>query len=803
MITIHYKRLSFYLFFLLCISAHAQDLQQNLDSFTGKFITAIRNQDRPQAYLVTDKSIYKPGENIWFRGFLLNSVSQKVTSRNKYLFVDLVNDRDSVISIIVLDAAAQQLNGQLMLPASISPGYYWLRAYTKQVAEGDSSNCFVKAMYVISKNNKPPSKISGSKISPGNNDRTPLMKFYPESGALITGANSTVAFLIRNAEQIPVVTQGYIKDSRDSIVAHFISNRFGAGKFDLYPSSYRKYKAYINWNGKELSYPLPPFNFYAGQIAVTKQTEGKITLRILLEDSIYKKDIATYVIGVSKDNLCFAGIGRGSYELEVAEQKFPKGIATFYLFDTNFKFLSERSVYINENLFVNASIDKKMYGKRDKVNLSVSINDAAGHPVPSLFSVAVTDSVFSNPADECMVPDLNDPGSINNIFLIRTDCFSTEDLDLFMRLKNNTSPRNHPVNNTPSDDHDNLFFIKGKALDEKNNPLANKILTLFSNSGKDIFISDTTNNFGRFSFPVSNYMDSTQFAIEAKDINGKSIKIKIIKDPIIFPHFSTPAYLKKYPSDTVFTTKYRNAYLDTAFTGTAKRLPAVIIKGKKEVNYNESKRVSTSSTIITSDQLDERQAVGNTILNVGGLHILNGFLVINGLTAMQAPNAGSEPLLLIDGVQAPNAGDKDKSPVMETLNSINPKEIEFIEILKGAEGANYGVKGGNGVILVNMATRPWEKFAATGNNLQTFYAKGIYRSSLFPAINYDNKETRSSENFDNRSTIFWDGSILSVNTDHLNVSFFTNDIPTTYKIIIRGVTVHGNSIYKSLTFQSK
>src|SRR5436190_18052491 len=128
MLSTNAKRLFIYLFLLFSISANAQDLQQNLDFFSAKFMTAIKSQDKPQAYLVTDKSIYKTGETIWLKGFLLNALSQKVNSRSKFLFVDLVNEKDSVISLVLLYAASQQTNGQIRLPANIASGNYWLRA---------------------------------------------------------------------------------------------------------------------------------------------------------------------------------------------------------------------------------------------------------------------------------------------------------------------------------------------------------------------------------------------------------------------------------------------------------------------------------------------------------------------------------------------------------------------------------------------------------------------------------------------------------------------------------------------------
>ena len=803
MLTLTYEKFLIFLCILFSLSSHAQQNQQNiLDSFSARFITAIRSHEKPQAYLSIDKSIFKSGESVWFTAFLLNAISEKITTKTKYLIVDVVNEKDSIISLVLLDASSQQLSNKIILPRDIAPGYYWIRAYTKQIAEADSNYCSIKSLYVMSPSGRHISKLSSSKISLNNTDK-PVMIFYPEGGSVITGANSDMAFFIKDETGNPIQTDGVIKDNRDTIVTDFASNKSGLGKFNFLPSSHRKYKACFNWKGKEVSYALPAYNFYAGQIAVTKPLDGNIALRILLEDSIYKSDLITYIIGISKDSLCFAGIGRGQYELTVPEQKFPDGIATFYLFDNNLKFLSERSVYVKEHQIITRTLtDKAIYGKRDKVALSVSITDAAKKPVPSLLSVSVTDSIFAATAD-CTVPVLNNAAFINNIILTNSECFTREDIDLLMLTRNNTylSFSNNIIKTLPVND-DSLLYINGTAFDDKNQSAANKILTLLSYAANTSFTIDTTDDAGKFSFPVSGYFDSTQFAIEAKDQNHKNIKVKIITDAPLFPHFKTPASLKQYFSaEPLLANRYRNAYLDTSFTATAKSLPIVYIK--KDEGYTESKRISNYSAIIGPDKLDERTTLGNTILNIGGLHLLNGFLVINGLTSIKSPDASSEPLLLIDGAEAPNAGSLNESRVMGTLNSINPKDVDFIEILKGPDGAAYGERGGNGVILVNLLSSRRENIFNNSSNMKTFYFKGISKPALFPGINYDQRETMSSENFDNRSVIFWDGSVLTGTDDQVNLSFFTSDIPTTYKVTITGITVHGNFIYKVLYFKSK
>lgn len=51
-------------------------------------------------------------------------------------------------------------------------------------------------------------------------------------------------------------------------------------------------------------------------------------------------------------------------------------------------------------------------------------------------------------------------------------------------------------------------------------------------------------------------------------------------------------------------------------------------------------------------------------------------------------NEGGDPLLIVDGIE------------VSDLNSINPNDVDSVEVLKDSSASIYGVRGGNGVILI-------------------------------------------------------------------------------------------------------
>lgn len=805
------RKTSFTLLFVFCFfAAAAQNANQNkLDSFSAKFVTAIRANEKQHAWLVTDKSVFRAGEYLWFRAFVLNSVSQKPNNNSKFLFVDVVNEKDEVVKRVILDAATRQLNSRIQLPDSLAAGYYWLRAYTSQMLMSDTNAICVKPIYVAAKDDV--GNLPRPKKLPVDPNEAPLINFYPEGGNVITGIVTTVALQATLTNGEPISIDGFLKDNADATVTKFTTNAEGFVKFDFEPSGFKKYKAVINWQGKDITYPLPAYNFYGGQIGVTKQYEN-YKLRILLGDSIYSKDALTYLVGMSRDSLVLAAIGNGQYELNVDGHRLPAGITTFYLFDKNFKQLSERSVYVAaNNLSVNITPDKTLYAKRSKVTLDLAIQDADKHAIPSLITIAVSDSLLQN-QEQCNAANMVfNMQNIGNGFSGSKKCFSDEEIDLLMMARNNTyqalTTANTPLTAATDDD---LLHIRGRLLTERNEPAANRSLTLFSSSGgSGVFITDTTDKAGLFSFPLDVYPDSTQFAIEVKDLDNHMLyNTKLQLDTITFPHLKTPVALKRYPVTTSRSSTERlNVYSNLSMESTdAHHLPPVTVRdNSKPVDYDVTKRVSSYSPIISGKSLDGRITVDNLILGVSGLQLLNGYLVIHGLNAMKSPGASDEPMVLVEG--APVAVSAEGaigivSPVLNYLHNLNPKDIDFIEVLKDGNAANYGLRGGNGVILINLSNKGHNLPSASGN-IKTFYTTGVSKPALFPIVNYDVKDKKADLLPDGRSTIFWNGNYVTGTTGNATFTFYTSDIPTTYNITVTGITAHGDIINKTISIKSK
>lgn len=110
-----------------------------------------------------------------------------------------------------------------------------------------------------------------------------------------------------------------------------------------------------------------------------------------------------------------------------------------------------------------------------------------------------------------------------------------------------------------------------------------------------------------------------------------------------------------------------------------------------------------STSLSSMDQGIQGRVSGVVIVQTSGQPGSGSSIRIRGTSSI---NGNNEPLYVIDGVPViSNSGDVSvgavTGPSMNPMASINPSDIESIEILKDASAtAIYGARGANGVILV-------------------------------------------------------------------------------------------------------
>lgn len=129
-------------------------------------------------------------------------------------------------------------------------------------------------------------------------------------------------------------------------------------------------------------------------------------------------------------------------------------------------------------------------------------------------------------------------------------------------------------------------------------------------------------------------------------------------------------------------------------------------------------------------------------------------------------NGSSEPLYVVDGIQVGGNGNSANSSDLSPLSSINPNDIESVEVLKDASSAAiYGARAANGVVLI---TTKRGKAGQTRVSYDGYYGTQRVNKTL-PLLN--NTQFAALENEIFKSQIFADPNNPGPNTDWQSLIF--------------------------------
>ena len=128
------KRQKHFLLSLIITLFYTTSAYTQTPAFSDKIISRFRNplisELQEKIYVQTDKPYYSAGEDIWFKAYLLNAMTLLPNALSQFVYVELIDKRDSVISRVKIKNDSLGFAGHIKLKPEIPTGHYSLCAYT-------------------------------------------------------------------------------------------------------------------------------------------------------------------------------------------------------------------------------------------------------------------------------------------------------------------------------------------------------------------------------------------------------------------------------------------------------------------------------------------------------------------------------------------------------------------------------------------------------------------------------------------------------------------------------------------------
>lgn len=753
------------------------------------------NYPTEKVYLQLDKPYYAIGDNIYFKAYTTVGSKHQPSALSKILYVDLINDKDSVKQSLRLPLSAGLGWGDFTLADTLHEGNYRIRAYTqymrnfgedyffdKTISIGNSisNTVFTSVKYQFSNENnvqrinaiihyadlknhpyanRPVTynaqldfrtvlKGKGVTDADGNlnitfsntqlqlyksglittgitmEDKKTVVKtvpvkatssdvdvqFFPESGDLVNGIRTKVAFKAVGADGLGVAVEGSVLNSDKVEVARITTQHLGMGIFPIITESGKTYTAKITFpDGSEKNFDLPKASDQGFNISINTTDPEFINLRVSVSNETFKQKQNTdiMVIGQSGGDVYYTAKSKlesQSFAAKIPKSRFPSGIVQFTLFTQEGEPLNERIVFIQNPDRLNIAVTSpETTSPRQKTEINFTAINKIKAPVVGSFSVSVI--------DETKVPvDDNRENTILSNLLLTSDIKgyveqpgyyfnnpnekTQSDLDVLMltqgyrrfawrMILGNSFPQ---ITFQP----EQSMLISGTTKTLGGKPLPNAKVTLFTTS-KGAFLIDTVSDAnGRFVFNNLIFPDSIRFVIQARSTNGrKNVEIKLDQVP---PQFVTKN--KNSPDVTVnintelagYLRNSKAQYDDLRKYGLVSR--TIVLK---EVTVSDKKVPLKNSSNLNGAGNADQVIKGDLFQQIGCITIdqcLQGRLVgvvFRGGIPYSTRSFNQPMQLIVDGIYMSS----------DYLSSIPPTNVESVEVLRsGGYTAIYGGRGG-------------------------------------------------------------------------------------------------------------
>jgi hypothetical protein len=795
-----------------------------------------------KVYLHTDREIYAPGENIWFSAYLLNAQNNALVTTSNTLYVTLESlhhqQQDSLVLKRIIRIENGRGFGDFSLGDSIPAGLYKLSAWTNWMRNFGHEFVFEKDIQVLENGKISPKtdkNVSNTKaVSPPYTslNAKESIYFFPEGGSLIDSVMSLVAFKAVDMLAKPIDFEGAIYDSKGESVTE-ISSKAGLGIFMLQPVWNENYIAKGTFsNGKTFTYPLP------------KVLTTGIGLHVIEKDSLFNFIIST---NTKSQNIGKYGVillkSKGKVILKkefqfnniqtllrIAKKDLPHGITTVTIFDQSGKPQSERLIYVenHQQLKVNITTDKAFYRPKEQIQVTLKVTDAKNIPVKGFLSFSAVDSAITdlNSTNIASYLQLSSEikGKIENPqqYFNKQNPNRLKQLDLLLltqgwreylwrRLADTTIRVSHIP--------EKGITLSGKVkhnFSEK--PIANANVSLFANGATgDKLFATQTDSLGKYYIDGLKFYGKQTLRLNAVSGKGKNmgwiildslfkthpyeIKEKTLAQ-IVAKNTKTSEILrrsiqakKQSLSDTILLnevkiTDDKNVRLFDRVASTFGYKPEDFTVTQKDYDYTNLMHYILHKSSQARELTSPEDGVSRLVFPYMGKNFQPRFVINN----KELPFTDNDPQYMRD--------DYYNTYLTLPMNKVERVVIKHLlssaQLTQSEETGMSQSTAADDIFVIYLYLKP-NALVKTKPNAILEELDGYYQAKAFyqPKVSLDNPTP------DERTTIFWNPSIVTNEQGEAKFNFRNPSPKTKIRLSVEGVDTNGSLIYHHQTYEIK
>jgi hypothetical protein len=762
------------------------------------FITSGQNTTcGDQLFVQLDRNKYRPGDTIFFQTYVRDRFSSVFRTNSVYMYALLFNGSKVLSDSARFKIENSTASGWLTIPVKAEPGIYHFVAFTSQMQNANPVEAFQLDLSV-----KEPGINIGKNLeaahAAGPVPRMDL-RFLPEGGSFIHGAEQRVGFNATNENGDPIPIEGLLKNSLGSILDTIRSGPFGPGSFSCKAISGLFVELTKGPEGQK-RWPLPEPIISGYSLGVAPA--GNRSVVVDIQSSMYTGEKVIVAGTLNMVRFFFQEVNLTKRQQIIVDTgSLPSGVANITLFDPSMKPVAERLTYLNsdKHLLFNIQSEKSISHPGEETELAISVIDGVGKPSEGFFSIAVTDSlrgmdyrlflpgieytfnyhpVFpGNLPPKVLAYGLENLSDSERDLLLMVYGWSKINWD-FKKLKPDTI---QPVN------YDLLklkVLYEGKRTREKSLDL----VSLEGASSRHL----VTDGLGEISLPLDSLSEITRSVIMMPDVKSKNKAAgAMLSIPYNEQYFKSNKLHLQQPllpiQEHIITASEQPVAMEEK---TIEIAEVTIIGHQTEKIYkDEYERIYQADNV---KSLDYEPLWSSSTLETAIRKLVYPYSITNSNIYLRSTISfmhGPLPaLIVLDGMPLYDGG-------WPRVNTISPSEVTSLTILDSRMGyVRYGEAAQGGVIFVNTrSSDPNLTRVRTKWNLQNSNDKMLRPINLYrPFVEFYNPskvELESNPLLQGRPTIFWQSEVYFWGKDPVKIKFPNLKHKGPVVITVNGVSV--------------
>jgi len=657
----------------------------------------------------------------------------------------------------------------------------------------------------------PDKRTVNKRIPLKTTSNTNSIQFFPESGHLIAGHLTKVAFKALAPEGTGIAVKGYLQDETGAPTTAFASTYAGMGSFSFIPAPGIRYTASVVYaDGSEAEVDLPEVKTSGYALAVNSELDRQLFVQSYASDDLVAGQEMALVLQ-RNGTVFYASKSRQTKNdlvFSIPRENLPIGVIQVTLFAADDMPVAQRTVFnYNDTLLLPLAVetDRKVYGQKEKVIVQLNVGQPSDTSRIATLSAAVVD-MAKVPIDSGI-----HEGNIYASLLLSSDIrgyietpayyFETADLASRRQLDNLMlsqgwsrinwqelmAGKNPAMTYAPEQD----LRVSGTVTSRNGKtPVPNAVVTLMSTGDITAVVDTISDADGRFNFDRLLFYDDTRFVVQARDERGRK-NVDIVLDEVPRQQVTRN---RNAPDATVDVNQSIQTYLKNTqaqFEEMEKyglREKTILLEEVKVTEQAENEKVRHSSNLNGPGNADQIINVAELSMGCATLDMclqgrLLGVVFRNGIP-YSTRSINQQMQIVLDGMYME----------AEALSMINPFDVETVEVLRGVgTTAIYGSRGSGGVLVITT-----KRGDSAGYNRElytpgivTHSPQGYYEVREFYAPDYHAPLDSLADMKDLRTTIHWAPNIITNEEGVAAFEFYTAETPGTYRIVVEGLDVDG------------